>query len=142
MDNSSPSKAALEYALQSYSDAAITVLYVLDTARVAGYGDLFTLAVRNEHIEERGERLFAEAERLADEYDMELTTVTERGVPDHTINSFIDEQGFDHVVMGSHCRTGVNRLFLGSVSECVVRRSPVPVTVVPSRARPNVAGNA
>jgi nucleotide-binding universal stress UspA family protein len=32
--------------------------------------------------------------------------------------------------MGSHGRQGVSRLLLGSVAETVVRRSPVPVTVV------------
>jgi len=32
--------------------------------------------------------------------------------------------------MGSHGRTGATRLLLGSVAELVVRRSPVPVTVV------------
>jgi nucleotide-binding universal stress UspA family protein len=32
--------------------------------------------------------------------------------------------------MGSHGRKGVSRLLLGSVAETVIRRSPVPVTVV------------
>jgi nucleotide-binding universal stress UspA family protein len=38
----------------------------------------------------------------------------------------------DVIVVGSHGRTGVRRLFLGSVSERVVRHAPCPVLVVPS----------
>jgi nucleotide-binding universal stress UspA family protein len=36
----------------------------------------------------------------------------------------------DVIVIGSHGRRGLDRLFLGSVAESVVRRSPVPVLVV------------
>ena len=36
----------------------------------------------------------------------------------------------DVVVVGSHGRTGLGRLFLGSVSEHVVRHAPCPVLVV------------
>ena len=36
----------------------------------------------------------------------------------------------DAVYIGGHGRTGAARILLGSVAESVVRRSPVPVTVV------------
>jgi len=36
----------------------------------------------------------------------------------------------DIVIVGSHGRTGLGRLFLGSVSEHVVRHAPCPVLVV------------
>lgn len=131
IDDSQPSRAALEHALSSYPDAEITALYVVDTTTPVGYGDLFTLAARTDRQSERGEELFGDAERLAEEHEADLTTVTEHGVPARRIARFVDEEGIDHVVMGSHGRTGVNRLFLGSVAERVVRRTSVPVTVVP-----------
>ena len=37
----------------------------------------------------------------------------------------------DLIVMGSHARSGVPRLFLGSVAERVLRSAPCPVMVVP-----------
>ena len=40
------------------------------------------------------------------------------------------DRGADVIVVGSHGRTGVKRLFLGSVSERVVRHAPCPVLVI------------
>jgi nucleotide-binding universal stress UspA family protein len=45
----------------------------------------------------------------------------------------ISRQSADLVVMGTHGRSGFNRLFLGSVAEKTLRSSPVPVLVVPPR---------
>jgi nucleotide-binding universal stress UspA family protein len=38
--------------------------------------------------------------------------------------------GFDLVVMGTHGRTGLSHLVLGSVAERVLRRAPCPVLTV------------
>ncbi len=131
MDDSQPSWAALEYTLSTYPDADITVLYVVDTTNPMGYGDLFAPAVWHADADEHGDELLGEVESLADEYGTEIETKTERGSPIRTIGDFAEKHGFDHVVMGSHRRTGLDRLFMGSVAERVVRRVSVPVTIVP-----------
>lgn len=41
----------------------------------------------------------------------------------------------DLVVMSTHARTGIARWFLGSVSDAVLRRSQLPVLLVPQRIR-------
>lgn len=40
------------------------------------------------------------------------------------------EQRFDLIALGTHGRTGISRLFLGSVAEKVVRTAPCPVLAV------------
>jgi nucleotide-binding universal stress UspA family protein len=40
----------------------------------------------------------------------------------------------DLIVMGTHGRSGVDHLFLGSVAEKTLRVSPIPVMIVPPRA--------
>lgn len=43
----------------------------------------------------------------------------------------------DVVVLGTHGRSGFERLLLGSVAERVLRKAPCPVVVVPPAAHPN-----
>jgi nucleotide-binding universal stress UspA family protein len=47
-----------------------------------------------------------------------------------TIARFAKEQKFDKVVMGTHGRSGLTQLLLGSVAQNVVRRLKVPVALV------------
>lgn len=55
------------------------------------------------------------------------------GVPYREIVRMTDELGADLVVAGTHGRTGLRHLLLGSVAERVVRSSKVPVITVPIR---------
>ena len=48
-----------------------------------------------------------------------------RGIVDEAVHA-----GADLIVIGSHGRRGLRRLFLGSVAEHVVRHSPIPILVV------------
>jgi len=52
------------------------------------------------------------------------------GRPTKVIVEYADDHDIDQIVMGSHGRSGMSRILLGSVAEIVVRRASVPVTVV------------
>ncbi len=57
-----------------------------------------------------------------------------RGEPAGAILRAVEDLGADLIVMATHGHTGLNRLLLGSVTERVVRESPVPVlTIRPER---------
>jgi nucleotide-binding universal stress UspA family protein len=45
----------------------------------------------------------------------------------------------DMIVLGTHGRSGFDRLFLGSVAEKVLRKAPCPILTVPRRATPVTA---
>ena len=47
-----------------------------------------------------------------------------------TIVRYAQERGFDRIVMGSHGRSGLRHLLMGSVASEVSKRSQVPVTLV------------
>lgn len=53
------------------------------------------------------------------------------GYPPREILDQVKQGGHDLVVLGTHGRTGLQRLLLGSVAERVVREAHVPVMVVP-----------
>lgn len=133
MDGSPQSADALKYALREFADDDITVLHVINPIE-AGYGGTVTTPGSSEEWyeaeSEAAEGLFESAQELADEYGVTLTTAVETGPPARTVVEYAEENDVDQVVVGSHGRTGVSRLLLGSVAETIVRRSPVPVTIV------------
>jgi nucleotide-binding universal stress UspA family protein len=56
------------------------------------------------------------------------------GEPSWDICKVAEEEHCDLVIMGSHGRTGLGHVLLGSVAERVVRLSPCPVLVVGKNA--------
>ena len=54
-----------------------------------------------------------------------------QGEPWRVITAFAAERGCELIVMGTHGRSGLPHLVIGSVAERVVRSSTVPVLVVP-----------
>ena len=133
MDGSDQSQHALEHVLSEHADARITVLHVIDPAR-ATYGAQAGIPPSSEEWfeaeEARAEKLFEDVREQAREAGVDVTTTTQVGQPSRTIVEYAEDHDVDHVVIGSHGRRGLSRVLLGSVAELVVRRSPVPVTVV------------
>lgn len=131
IDGSEQAWSALDHAIAEHPEASLTLLYVINpigagaSAQVGdvGYGEEWYATA-----ERRAETLFESAhERVG---DRSFETETAVGRPARAIVKFAEENDIDSVVMGSHGRDGVSRIVLGSVAETVVRRSPVPVTVV------------
>jgi nucleotide-binding universal stress UspA family protein len=56
--------------------------------------------------------------------------VVREGIPKTEVLAHVDETDVDLVVMGTHGRTGLDHYLIGSVTERVVRNSPVPVLTV------------
>jgi nucleotide-binding universal stress UspA family protein len=52
------------------------------------------------------------------------------GDPASEIVRLAGEEQVDLIVMGTHGRTGLMRLLMGSVAEAVVRRAPCPVLTI------------
>jgi nucleotide-binding universal stress UspA family protein len=130
LEDSPAGWAALEFAAEELSPRTLTLLHVIDPVE-GGYSVRTGLQRSSEEwfqaAREDAEALFAEArERVGEGATVE--TAVEVGRPAKVIVESAEE--FDHVVTGSHGRSGVSRILLGSVAETVVRRSPVPVTVV------------
>jgi universal stress protein A len=61
------------------------------------------------------------------------------GDPASSIVRCAQDEGVELIVMGTHGRTGLMRLLMGSVAEAVVRRSPCPVLTL---RQPHIAETA
>jgi len=55
----------------------------------------------------------------------------ELGKPSDIIITFAIEQKVDLIVMATHARTGLSHFLIGSVTEDTIRRSTIPVLVIP-----------
>jgi nucleotide-binding universal stress UspA family protein len=135
LDDSECSTAALGFALEEHPDAKLTALHVIDPREIYTAIGLETGTLSNyerirENHETRATALLEDARRRAADAGIDLETTFIVGGVSNTILTYADDHDVDHVVIGSHGRTGASRILLGSVAETVARRSPVPVTIV------------
>ena len=71
--------------------------------------------------------------RRVEEAAVPVDTLVVRGAAAQTIVDTARSKGVDLIVMGTHGRTGLQHLLIGSVAERVVRLAPCPVMVVPGQ---------
>lgn len=138
VDFSQTSRAALEEAadLARRYAARLTVLHVFEPAAGATGEMQAPMPELIEATAQELERKLAgwklEAERLGAPA-VEQAVIS--GVPGREIPAFASEGGYDLVVMGTHGRTGLRHLVVGSVAERVVREAHCPVLVIRPRER-------
>ncbi len=60
----------------------------------------------------------------------EVDTVVKRGIPYEEIIKFANENNVDLIIIGTLPRSGVERFFVGSTTQRVIRNAPCPVLVV------------
>jgi nucleotide-binding universal stress UspA family protein len=123
-DFSEPSQAAWEKAvdLARQCGAKVTVLHVYANPLMAE-GFAYVPDPRPE-LEEKLN--FVANEELPIAVERELRV----GLPAEEIVAYAREHNCDLIVMGTHGRTGLSHLLMGSVASTVVRRAPCPVMVV------------
>jgi nucleotide-binding universal stress UspA family protein len=111
-------------------DATVHVLNVVDVQQAAGLFDAGGVPPEFiERLKSDGETAVQSIATMPGAHGTVQTAVRE-GAPGESIREYVTEKDIDLVAMGTHGRRGVERIFLGSVTESVVSRSPVPVLSV------------
>jgi nucleotide-binding universal stress UspA family protein len=143
VDFSESSRRALDFAvaLARHYGSSITVLHAYSTTPVAAYAP--GLPVLEPLILTEGDRQqLHDALRAfaAEESDLaaRVEILVREGMPARVIVDEADPIAADLLVMGTHGRSGFDRLVLGSVTERVLRKARVPVLTVPPH-RPDAA---
>ena len=127
-DGSSGATAAARHGL-ALADAfggRVRFLSVVDESS-SGIVDLGTLTNRKQVLDEEATEALDALEALAAETDVPFETAIERGTVHDTILEHAAAHGVDLIAMGTHGRTGLQRMFIGSVTERVGRSSDIPV---------------
>ncbi|SDY10040.1 universal stress protein [Halobellus clavatus] len=131
-DGSDASQGAIDHAIElaSQYDATVFALYVVDTA---AYSSLeMGSEVVAEALREEGNTAVEAVVDAGEAAGVDVETDVRNGVAHQSILDHADEHDVDLIVMGTHGRTGVGRVLLGSVAEKVVRTATVPVLTVQS----------
>jgi nucleotide-binding universal stress UspA family protein len=133
-DFSDVSKKALGY-LTQLKDAGteeIIVLHVIDSRGIdaisrygAGNAETVIREITKEAKEE-GKKI----EKKLLQSGLKVKVIIERGVPLKEILKVEEEEKVSAIVIGSHGKTNLEEMLLGSVSEKVVRQSKSPVLVI------------
>ncbi len=133
MDGSENAEIALEYALENFPDASVSVLHVIGVpSSMLGRATGLALADNiDDDAAERAEPVFERAREIAGERDREIETVVGFG---HPARNIIDRAAdYDTVVIGTHGADrgrATRRFLVGNVAETVSKRAPVSVIIV------------
>jgi nucleotide-binding universal stress UspA family protein len=135
-DFSDVSKKALDYIkqLKEAGTKEVVVLHVIDEREIEHIGHLPEVSINVKDLEKRREE-YAKEEMKAIEAELKksgftVKTKIEKGIPFTDILKAEEEEDVSLVVIGSHGKSCVAEMLLGSVSEKVVRKSSKPVFVV------------
>ncbi|AFK19252.1 universal stress protein [Haloferax mediterranei ATCC 33500] len=126
-DGSRAAERAIDHALnlaETY-DARIHALYVVDTSIYTSLDAGADVVI--DALEREGEAATRHVREAAEKADVEFESEVMTGTAYRSIRKYTEDHDIDLVVMGTHGRTGLSHYLLGSVTERVVRTSPVPV---------------
>ena len=132
IDHSDCSKEALKYAVSfaMKDKSRLYLLHVIDIRAFDESIDTMTPQIPDDETlkQLKTKLLDCIPEEIRDDMNVEALVV--QGIPFVEIISTAKENDIDMIVIGSHGRTGITHMMMGSVSEKVVRKAPCPVLTV------------
>ncbi|MDD1659430.1 MAG: universal stress protein [Methanomicrobiales archaeon] len=134
IDGSSKSEAALDVAIgeAKLHGAALHVVYVIETGLFSSIPMDNTWEVIYGLLENQGKDAHLAAAKRAESQGIGITTHLKEGHAGNEILKLARDLGVDLVVLGSHGKSDLDRILLGSVSSFVVGHSTVSTLVVRS----------
>jgi nucleotide-binding universal stress UspA family protein len=85
---------------------------------------------------EQAERMLSALVSTEDQDDLDLATLVKTGNIENEIHSAIAREGVDIVVMGTHGRGLLGRLFVGSITQALLRNAGIPILTISHAAAP------
>ncbi|MFB6374965.1 MAG: universal stress protein [Bradymonadaceae bacterium] len=135
VDFSATSRRSLELAIAvaQTEGASLEIVhaYTPPGANVPVLGPLVSPSREDEIEAERGERFQSFVEEF-DFADLDAATRFRHGRPERVVPEIVDDVGTDLIVMGTHGRSGFEKLVMGSTANRILRRMPCSVLTVRS----------
>ena len=130
IDFSESSLLAMETALNLVSETGgvLHLLHVLEVPK--GIDPIGVLQPSLQELEEEALKRLKELVPDNPEEGTEIVRAVMRGSPARMIAQFAKEKQTDLIVVGTHGRTGLARMLMGSTAEALLRKAPCKVLVV------------
>jgi len=127
-DFSECSQSALDVAFALARDwkARLTVLHVASPPEFVPYGEFAKALQQSSGYRRELEQKLRQCKKPGCDAEFRL----EEGEPASEILHATEKLGCDLIIMGTHGRSGLGRLFMGSVAEKVLRHAACPVLVI------------
>jgi len=131
-DGSDAAEAAVDHgiAVADAFGATLHAFHVVDLSAMTTGSGIEPPTQQLERYTEAGEAAVEAVAERARAAGLDTETTVEHGFPSADLLDYVDEAGVDLVAMGTHGRTGIDRVLLGSTTERILTRSPVPVVAV------------
>lgn len=100
--------------------AKLVVVHVIDEKLIYPF----------EVLEEEGNTILDEAARKGKDEGVDVEQVLIVGSPAHDMEKIVEKTGADLVVIGTHGKTGIRKILMGSVAESSIKTVKVPVLLV------------
>jgi nucleotide-binding universal stress UspA family protein len=132
IDHSDGSKEALKYAVSfaMKNEAKLYLLHVIDIRSFDESIDTMAAQIPNDETIKQLKTKLLECVPEEIRSDMQIEALVVQGIPFAEIISIAKGNNVDMIVMGTHGRTGIAHIMIGSVSEKVVRKAHCPVLTV------------
>lgn len=132
VDGSEVSKKALEAALEEARvwKSELNAVYVIETGGFENIPADSTMEVVYNRLETIGREALEAAEEGAEKSGLSFNSFIRQGHAGEEIVKLAEEIGADLIVLGSHGKSGIDRLLLGSVTDFVTKHSKVSTMVV------------
>ncbi|MCC7558311.1 MAG: universal stress protein [Methanobacteriaceae archaeon] len=101
-------------------DAKIVAVYVIDEKLIYPYSVL----------EEEGNNILKNVREKGEKEGVPVEEILIVGNPVHDMNKIAKKSNADTIVIGTHGRSGLEKLLMGSVAESTIKSTDIPVLLV------------
>jgi nucleotide-binding universal stress UspA family protein len=119
------------FAMAHHLKASVALVFVVNKSNEVFNSDLGITPLQSKTV------LLKEAEDTIDQYIKiydgidEVFRFTPEGFPETEILNIAKEWNADLIVMGTHGRSGLSKLFSGSLTDHIIKHAEVPVLITP-----------
>jgi nucleotide-binding universal stress UspA family protein len=131
-DDSKNSRKAIKRGLELGKEigAEVQSIYVVDTSSFVSLPETMMWENVKELLEEEGKKTLEYVKRAAKKVGIDVKTILDEGSPAEMIVDRASKEKIDLIIMGTAGRKGLDRFFIGSISERVLRQAHCSVMIV------------